>query len=326
MAHAETDKKDGRYFVDLFFDRLLVEKNASTHTLRAYEVDLGQFITHLKSHLPESGSDKKLDLRNVCVPDIRSFIVSLHKKGLESSSIERKLSTLRAFFAFLCQAGELESNPARDVALPAKTKKSPAWLTIDETTALLDGKAATEDMSLRDVAIIELLYATGIRASELASLSVHDVDFDRKMIKVRGKGKKERLTPIGQKAEKAIAGMIESVFAPKADEMGVPLFINRYGRRLSVRSVHKIVAECGLKAGLSKHLAPHRLRHTFATHLLDGGADLRSIQEMMGHASLSTTQKYTHVGMKKLMEVYDSAHPRAIKEEVELEKHGGEIK
>ncbi len=225
--------------------------------------------------------------------------------------MERKLSTLRAFFRRLTQTGVLPRNPGKDVDLPSKPKRLPDFLTTGEAAALMEAPGDDDASPLSDRAILELLYATGMRVSEMASLSVEDIDFHRGFITVKGKGKKERLVPFGQKARGALRRLLDEIHKSEADRYGTPVFLNRYKKRLSSRSIHSIVKKYARKVGLDRPVAPHRLRHTFATHLLDGGADLRAIQEMLGHSSLSTTQKYTHVSLSRLMEVYDDAHPRA---------------
>jgi len=204
-------------------------------------------------------------------------------------------------------------NPARNIPLPSKPKLTPDFLTPDEVFALVENPKGDDLSSIRDRAMLELFYATGMRASEMESLCVKDIDWSNEFITVRGKGKKERLVPFGVKAVNALRRLVDAAQKRIGDALGDPVFLNKSGRRLTVRSIHSVVKLWGRKSGLDRTVAPHKLRHTFATHLLDNGADLRMIQEMLGHSSLSTTQKYTHVGLKQLMKVYDDAHPRALK-------------
>jgi integrase/recombinase XerC len=294
-----------------FIDSLKAERDASPHTIKAYETDLGQFFTfaaQAKLFTPSPVAAKPFAA--VTRAHIRAFAARMSRQGLGPATMERKLSALRSFFRFLQRHGRVETNPAAQVDLPTKPKKLPNFLSIDETFAMI-GFVEKDDAKSqpRDLAILELLYATGMRASELASLSLGDIDGARGLIKVRGKGKKERLTPFGGAAERALNALISTQGSDGG--ASAPLFRNRAGGRLTVRAIHAIVKKSARLAGLGRPVGPHRLRHTFATHLLEGGADLRAIQEMLGHSSLSTTQKYTHVNLKRLMEVYDGAHPHA---------------
>ncbi|MDH5639409.1 MAG: tyrosine recombinase XerC [Nitrospinota bacterium] len=286
---------------------LMAEMDASAHTLKAYKADLRQFFAfgaHSSLFVPDPTSSHPFN--QISRSHVRSFAAHLSRLRLGPATMERKLSSLRSFFRFLQRHGQVDINPATQVELPSKPKKPPGFLTVDETFALI---GAAENLDApngpRDLAILELFYATGMRVSELAALCVGDVDLAGGMIKVKGKGKKERLTPVGGAAGRALSLIISGA------NQDQPVFLNNRGGRLSVRSIHSIVKRSARLAGLGRPVGPHRLRHSFATHLLEGGADLRAIQEMLGHSSLSTTQKYTHVNLKKLMEVYDSAHPRA---------------
>jgi len=301
---------EGRY-IAMFLDYMLAEKNASGHTLSAYRLDLRQFFEFLRAISRWGDGDGAERLRAIDRAAVKKFVGSLYRANYAPGTLERKLSTLRAFFRSLIQDGRLERNPARDVDLPSKPKTLPDFLTVDETAALLGADKPAGPADIRDRAALELFYATGARAAEMAALSVENIDFDRGFITLKGKGKKERLVPFGVKAEQAIRRLLDLPGARQPDGLGTPLFLNRFGNRLSVRSIHALVRRRASRIGLGRPVAPHRLRHTFATHLLDGGADLRAIQEMLGHASLSTTQKYTHVSLQKLMRVYDDAHPRA---------------
>lgn len=316
MVTKACDTSSEQLFVDMFLDHMTVEKNASINTLRAYSSDLRQFFTFLREIKFWDNSSTQKKLASINSAHIRKFLISLRKRGLTDTALERKLSTLRSFFQSLSLRGILNSNPAREVPAPSKPKTTPDFLTPDEVFRLLDTPPIHPN--LRDNTILELLYATGARASEVASLSVGDIDFDRKLISIHGKGNKDRVVPFGARAGLLLQQLLEENPAVQSDSFGVPLFLNRWQKRLSVRSIHSIVKARAKSSGMDRAVAPHKLRHTFATHLLDNGADLRTIQEMLGHSSLSTTQKYTHVSLKKLMQVYDDAHPRALVRKYEI--------
>jgi len=306
----KTDAMEKKY-IEMFLDRMTAERNASSHTVRAYAADLRQFFQFLRGIRIWGEDSENKDFSAIDQGLVRLFMGSLHKRGLSPVTMERKLSTLRAFFRFLNQVDVIRQNPAKSVSSPSKPKTTPDFLTPDEVTALVESPNGSDAKSLRDKAILELFYATGARVSELASLSVEDIDFDRKVITIHGKGGKDRVTPFGSRAEKALRAHLAIQGGEGSDKLGVPVFTNRSAKRLSVRSIYSVVRDRAGKVGIDRPVAPHKLRHTFATHMLDGGANLRDIQEMMGHSSLSTTQKYTHVGLRRLMRVYDAAHPRA---------------
>ena len=221
--------------------------------------------------------------------------------------MERKLSALRAFFKYLVREGWMDNNIAAMVPAPKKPKRIPRFLSVDEVFAILERLDPKDKNYLRDRAMLELFYSSGLRVSEIASVSIGDVDMERGMTRVLGKGGKERLVPIMRKALEAIRELIDDI----GRDVG-PLFTSRGNRRISVRTVFNMVVNRGIKGGVFKRVTPHMLRHTFASHLLDGGADLRAIQELLGHASLATTQKYTHIALDHLMKVYDKAHPHAL--------------
>jgi integrase/recombinase XerC len=297
-----------------FLAHLRNERGASENTVMSYENDIEQFYGYLR------GPDKKpLDLSAVDNLDIRGYLAHLAKLGLRRSSAQRKLASIRSFFKYLYREGMVDKNPAKLVATPKKEKLQPEFLSVDNAILLVESPGTDKAAARRDRAILETFYSSGLRISELAGLDRDDVDFSSGVVKVLGKGNKERLVPLGSKAAEAISAYIGAVDAGPAGrpatepDGGVPLFVNRSGARLSVRGVRRVVEKYVKLAGLSSKISPHKLRHTFATHLLGAGADLRSIQEMLGHASLSTTQKYTHVNLDQLMEVYDKAHPRARK-------------
>jgi integrase/recombinase XerC len=278
-----------------FLRHLAVEKNASPHTLRSYRSDLVEFTRTL------DGAIESADARS-----LRAFLVALHARGLDAASVARKLAAVRSFYRFLVRRGVVDRNPARETRGPRRAQKLVSFLPIDEATALVDARALGGAARDRDVAILELLYATGLRVSELVGLDVEAVDRAERTVRVVGKGRKERIVPFGGAAARAL----DRYLAPRPATRG-PLFVNARGGRLTDRSVRTVVGRAARSAGVVRRVTPHTLRHTFATHLLDAGADLRAIQELLGHSRLSTTQRYTHVGTDQLMRVYDSAHPRA---------------
>jgi integrase/recombinase XerC len=278
-----------------FLRYLEVEKGASLHTLRAYRSDLDQFQAFLTRE--RLGAIADVDARA-----IRAYLAWLHGRALDRASIARKLAAIRSCLRFLVRRGIMPRNPGRDVTGPRPQRKLASFLPIDETQALLDGLGGT----LRNRAILELLYASGLRVAELASLDVADVDRAGGTLRMVGKGSKERIVPYGEAAARAL----ETYLVARGAVSG-PLFTNARGGRLSPRSIQTIVRHSARQNGIARRVTPHTLRHTFATHLLDAGADLRLIQELLGHSRLSTTQRYTHVTSDQLMRVYDSAHPRA---------------
>jgi integrase/recombinase XerC len=255
--------------------------------------------------------DVRFDPRLVDALTIREYLADLYKKN-RKSTIARKLSAVRSFFRFLMRQGLIESNPAEGVLTPKQEKKIPSYLTVDDMFRLLDAVPDDRLFDLRNRAIFETLYATGVRISELAGLNTIDVDLDEKLIKVSGKGNKERIVPLGDKAVQAIRAYRMRLY----QESGIPwedsgpLFLNKFKGRLTPRSMARCLDQLVRSCGMLVSVSPHTLRHTFATHMLNAGADLRAVQELLGHESLSTTQKYTHVNIDRLMEVYDQAHPR----------------
>jgi integrase/recombinase XerC len=297
-----------------FLDYLQVEKGLSPATIRAYTTDLRQFSSFLNVRADREEHDP-LDLSLVNLRSVRSFLGHLSSQGLEPSSLARKLATLRSFFNFLGREGKMQDNPARTLPAPTLPKKLPAVLTVDETFRLLDGAGTSPKSRLRDRALLELLYSSGLRVSELTGLNLEDLDLKGEMVRVRGKGRKERIVPVGGKA----VGALETYIGDEREAVAVAgeeaLFVNLRGTRLTSRSVHRLLTALARRQGSSARVSPHALRHSFATHLLSGGADLRSIQEMLGHRSLSTTQRYTQVDMDRLSRIYDQAHPRSRKKD-----------
>jgi integrase/recombinase XerC len=286
-----------------FLRHLERERNASPHTIRAYAEDLAQFSSYLQRELGRS--PRPADVDHLLV---RGFLAELHQRGLRKSSSARKLAGLRSFFRYLCREGRLTANPARALQTPRQEKRIPAVLDEAQAASLLelpgDGTAA-----VRGRAILELLYGTGIRCAEAVALDVHEIDVGARMVRVLGKGRKERIVLFGRRAEAALCEWLveRGKLRPRTDA----LFLNARGGRLSGRSVRTLVATRVKQLALARRCSPHTLRHSFATHLLMRGADLRAIQELLGHASLSTTQRYTHVDTRHLIEVYKKAHPRA---------------
>ncbi|MBJ6726644.1 tyrosine recombinase XerC [Geomesophilobacter sediminis] len=287
--------------IEQFCTFLETERNASAHTVTSYRSDLFQFAAFVEK------KRENLDPRGVDHLLIRGYLAQLHK-GLAKSSIGRKLSAVRAFFRFLLREGRVDRNPAELVATPKKDQKVPFHLNIDQVTALVTSPAGASGLPLRDRTVLELLYSCGIRVSELTGMDVGSLDLELGLARVLGKGGKERLVPVGRHARRAAGDYLTERGNPGLNE---PLILNASGGRLTRRSVARIVERHARLIATMRRVSPHTLRHTFATHLLEGGADLRAIQELLGHASLSTTQKYTHVSIDKLMEVYDKAHPKA---------------
>jgi len=289
------------------FDKhLAVERNVSEHTRRAYRQDMEAFRLFLREELkwPDEGMLGRID--NLV---LRRYLAALHKQN-KKSTIGRKLAALRTFFRYLVREGVLRFNPGELVATPKQEKYLPRTLTVDESFALMEQGGGAGLLTGRDRAIVETLYSCGLRVSELTGLNVGSVDLREGLVRVLGKGRKERIVPIGRKAREVLEEYLAARGNPADEE---PLFLNHRGGRLTPRSIERNLKVQLLKAGILKDATPHALRHSFATHLLDGGADLRAIQELLGHASLSTTQKYTQVSVDHLMHVYDLAHPRSRK-------------
>ena len=293
--------------ISSFMKSLAIEKGFSENTCRGYRTDLSQFFKYLADSYPlRAGAIDSVDSLT-----IRGYLGYLHKRN-KKTTIARKLSALRSFFHFLVRQGVREDNPAESILTPKQEKIIPAYLPVDEMFRLLDSIHTGEILDLRNRAIFETLYSCGIRVSELVGLNTADVDHHQALIRVLGKGRKERIVPIGNSALAAIKRYRQALQAEcgiSADLTG-PLFLNKNKRRLTARSVARILDKLVTACGLLTPVSPHTLRHTFATHMLDAGADLRAVQELLGHKSLSTTQKYTHVSIDRLMETYDKAHPR----------------
>jgi len=315
-----------------FLAFLRLNRNASTHTVRAYEGDLSQFITYLAGHYQRPRPE--LQPSDITRLTIRGFLAELFRQGESRASAARKLAAVRAFLRYLRREGLIESDPGLLVATPKREQKIPLHLEVDEMTRLLETPDTSGPLGRRDRAILEVLYASGLRLGELVGLDLEDMNLGSRMVRVMGKGRKERLVPFNQSATAAVRAWLpdretlrrqatadsgqrtavsrqRTATSRRAVPNDEPLFLNYRGTRLSDRHVHRLVrhyvAACSLRFGIS----PHAIRHSFATHLLEAGADLRAIQELLGHVRLSTTQRYTHLDATHLMDVYRRAHPRA---------------
>jgi integrase/recombinase XerC len=302
-----------KHAASAFIESLPAERGYSAHTCRAYERDLKEFMGYLEScQEPRDGAPAgELEPGQVDGLMIRAYLGFLHRKN-QKSSIARKLSTLRSFFRYLIKTGVIDANPAEGVLTPKREKTLPVYLSVDAIFRLLDSIETDSLLAARNRAFFETLYSSGIRVSELAGLDVGDLDAAGSALRVLGKGGKQRVVPIGRKAQQSIADYRERLRAETGigmDRNG-PLFLNRMRQRITPRSIARILKKLAAACGIATPVSPHTLRHTFATHLLDAGADLRSVQELLGHKNLSTTQKYTHVSTDRLMETYDRAHPR----------------
>ena len=291
--------------LDLFVHYLMHEKRMSAHTISNYQRDLKRFLSFCQQQ----------DLTQwqiIKSKHIRQYIAHLHQQDLAGRSIQRSLSAIRSFYRFLIKQQIVDNNPAVTVQAPKAEKRLPSTLDVDQMNALLDGTTADTMIAKRDRAIMELFYSSGLRLAELASLDLRDIDYADQLVHVTGKGNKQRIVPVGGQAIKALNNWLE-----KRDELGfyqqTALFITQQGRRLGVRSIQKRLSFWGKQQGISDKVYPHRLRHAFASHLLESSGDLRAVQELLGHADISTTQIYTHVDFQHLAKVYDEAHPRAKK-------------
>jgi integrase/recombinase XerC len=295
-----------------FIEYLKSERGYSPHTIRNYESDLRQFCDFITDKKGTEGFELEVGRINYML--IREYVGGLFNK-CSRATIARKLSALKSFFRYLELRGLCLKNPAINISTPKLEKRIPVYLSIDEIFALLNQPNGDRGLGLRDLAIMELLYSSGIRVSELVFLHVEKLDFESRLVKVLGKGGKERIIPFGRRAYAVIKDYLRNTEKIRKKKgyglLKGPLFLNYRGERLSSRSVNRIIKKYSRDSGIMTDISPHSIRHTFATHLLDSGADLRSIQEFLGHVSLSTTQKYTHVSIDRLMEVYDKSHPRS---------------
>jgi integrase/recombinase XerC len=311
-THGQTDgkppKMDGKNLISDFGQYLVVGRGRSENTARAYIRDVEKFFQFLEDR------NKTGDWSAVNKNDVRAFLFQARQNN-QNVSLARKLASIRAFYKYLIWEGRLSTNPAQEVEPPRFTKQQPRFLNVDEAFALVELPDPKDPVGLRDRAALELAYSSGLRVGELCGLNMDDLDLKQRLVRVLGKGGKERIVPVGAKAVQALEEYLKvrhTLGGPEKTSGTQALFLGRRGGRLNDRvfrrQVEKYVGDLSLQTGLS----PHALRHTFATHMLEAGADLRSIQELLGHASLSTTQKYTHLNLDRLREVYDKAHPRAV--------------
>jgi tyrosine recombinase XerC len=287
-----------------FLSYLKYEKNASPLTIKSYKIDLNQLARYME--------ERDASLREIDNVLLRGFLARLHERKDRKSTVARKLAAIRSFLQFCVDKKWLEDNPAKAVSTPKQERPMPSFLSEEEMANFLDLPRSNKVLDLRDKAVLELLYATGIRVSELVGINLEDVSFEEGLIRVKGKGKKERLLPFGRKAEVSLRDYLRvrpSINKGRIDEKA--LFLNYRGERLTPRSVERIIDKYIQVSALKRKISPHSLRHSFASHLLSRGADLRAIQELLGHESLATTQKYTHLDLAQLVKVYRKSHPRS---------------
>lgn len=293
--------------IERFLRYLHVERNASAHTIKSYRDDLeslAEFLEFEDGSVPLAG--------DVTSADLRQFVTALHEAGYASSSIARRLASLRSFYRFAQREGVADRNPAKPLRNPRRKRKLPHYLSSEEIDSLLNAPDTTSMMGIRDQAMLETMYSSGVRVSELVGMSDHDLRLNEGLVSVRGKGKRERLAPLGSFAVDAIHSWLAVRHVDvQEDETGLPLFTNRFAGRLTTRSIRRMLDKYLSQKGLESRTSPHTLRHSFATHLIDAGADIRSVQELLGHKSLVTTQIYTHLSTANLKKAYEKAHPRA---------------
>lgn len=294
--------------IPAFLNYLRIERNSSPLTLKSYKEDLESILEYFRDRV-----GRVPDVSDVTVAVLRGYVTYMHECEYARSTMARRLACLRSFFRYCCREGLCEANPAKALRTPRVGRRLPHFLSAEELAKLLEAPPANQPMGLRDRAILETLYSSGLRVAELASLNVENWDRDADVLRVIGKGRKERICPVGRYAAMALSKWLE---VREADSAAPPMqrsamFLNKRGRRLTTRSVGRLLEKYLKQTGLDRLTTPHTLRHSFATHLLDGGADLRSVQELLGHKSLTTTQIYTHVSTKRLRDTYEKAHPHA---------------
>ncbi len=291
-----------------FLRYLRIERNSSEHTLKSYKDDFASFAAYRTERV---GTELAVD--EVTIPILRGYVTYLHECQYARTTIARRLACLRSFFRYTTREGLTPNNPAKALRTPRVGRKLPNFLTTEDIVRLLEAPPANTAPGLRDRAILETMYSAGLRVAELVGVNVDDWDREANVLLIRGKGKKERITPVGTYAAKALDRWMQvRVQAPHGKPQEVAaLFLNKFGKRLTTRSIGRMLEGHIATCRLQQHVSPHTLRHTFATHLLDGGADLRSVQELLGHKSLTTTQIYTHVSTRRLKETYESAHPHS---------------
>lgn len=302
-------------YLNKFIEHLMYERNVSEHTLRNYRIDMAQFIDYIAPE-EQDGQRRAVNIRDIDNITIREYLASLYQQKKKKTSIARKLATLRTFFKYLNREGIVDVNPARLVSSPRLEKKLPNHLSVEEVMRFIEMPDQETVLGKRDRAIMEMLYGAGLRVSELVNLNLTDIDYKNQSVRVKGKRRKERIVPFGKHALEAIERYlnVRGELLAEANENErdpLALFLNYQGTRITTRSVGRMIDKYIKQCADLHHISPHALRHSFATHLLDAGADLRSIQELLGHARLSTTQQYTHVSMEKIIEVYDKSHPKA---------------
>ena len=304
-----SDSTELRVVIERFLRYLNVERNSSELTVKSYREDLSVLIDYFeqtRGTLPHPASITPLDLRG--------YVAALHEAGYAKTSVARRLASLRSFFRFAQREGICETNPAKPLRNPRPERKLPHFLTSKQIGKLLNAPPRSDAMGLRDRAMLETLYSAGLRVSELVGINLDDLDLEDGLVRVRGKGKRERLAPLGSYAIRAInAWLMKRKNKPGSKASDNAVFLNRFGNRLTTRSVARMLEKYLKLTGLDLRTSPHTLRHSFATHLLNGGADIRSVQELLGHKSLVTTQIYTHVSTAGLKAAYEKAHPRARK-------------
>jgi len=295
--------------VERFLTYLRVERNASDLTVKSYREDL----TALAGYLAEARGGAPPEPGQITVLDLRGYVAALHEAGYAQTTIARRLASMRSFFRFGLREGWMQTNPAKPLRNPRRPRRLPHFLSGEEIGRLLAAPANSHPMGLRDRAILETMYSAGLRVSEVVGLDQSNLDFDAELLRVRGKGRKERLAPVGSYAIRALQRWlaVRRVSAREPAGPPSPVFVNKFGRRLTTRSVGRMLEKYLRATGLDRRTTPHSLRHSFATHLLDRGADIRSVQELLGHKSLVTTQSYTHVSTAALRAAYQRAHPRA---------------
>jgi integrase/recombinase XerC len=295
--------------IDRFLQYLRVERNASQYTLKSY----GEDLCALADYLAEAAGGKKPLPGDIAVLDLRGYVAAMHEAGYAKTTIARRLASLRSFFRFGQREGWTKSNPAKPLRNPRKGRSLPHFLSAEDIGLLLESPPANDPMGLRDRAILETMYSAGLRVSEVVGLNDGDLDFEADVLRIRGKGRRERLSPVGSYAIRALKRWLglRKLSSRESSGPAAPVFVNKFGRRLTTRSVARMLEKYLKTNGLDTRTTPHSLRHSFATHLLDRGADIRSVQELLGHKSLVTTQIYTHISSSALRQAYGKAHPRA---------------
>ncbi len=297
-------------YLDPFLNHLLVEKSASNLTISGYRHDLHQFFIFLADKYNVTWKD--LEKEYVNHKTVRDYLAYLQSNGLSRATMARKLAALRSYIRYLCREGILDSNPIAAVSTPKQDKRLPKFLYPPEIQVLMDAPDIQTTLGSRDRAIMETLYAAGLRVSELVGMNVRDIDFEEELLKVMGKGSKERIIPLGREAKKSVLHYMNyrARLLSKNKKSSEAVFLNRNAERLSARSVRNIINKYMQQTALTQQISPHTMRHSFATHLLNAGADLRSVQELLGHVKLSTTQIYTHLTRENIKEIHKNSLPR----------------